>query len=99
MHSLFDQRNFNITIKDVIDIRKNPEIIQDIHSSHNAINELWLMINMHPMVHNKQISSEDIVITSTLSMSHEDTLILVSLTTAYFEYHFADCLIITINSD
>ena len=99
MHSLFDQRNFNITIKDVIDIRKNPEIIQEIHSSHNAINELWLMINMHPMVHNKQISSEDIVITSTLSMSYEKMLILVSATTAYFEYHLIDRLIITINSD
>ena len=62
-------------------------------------NELWLMTNIYPWVHNKQISSEDIVITSTLSMSYENMLILVSATTAYFEYHFIGCLIITINSD
>ena len=62
-------------------------------------NELWLMINMYPRVHNKQISSEDIAITSTLSMSYENMLILVKSTTAYFEYHLIDRLIITINSD
>ena len=62
-------------------------------------NELWLMIDMYPRVHNKQISSDDIVIASTLSMSYENMLILVSSTTAYFEYHLIDRLIITINSD
>ena len=99
--NLFAQRNLNITIKDVIDIWHNHEIKQDIHSSHNAIIEhKWtIMTNMYPWVHNKQISSEDIVITSALSMSYENMLILVSATTAYFEYHFIDCLIITINSD
>ena len=54
---------------------------------------------MYPRVHNKQISSEDIAITSTLSMSYENMLILVNSTTAYFEYHLIDRLIITINSD
>ena len=96
LQNLLAQRNINITIKDVIDILQNHEIIQGIHSIQNAMN---IMINMSPRVHNKQISSEDIVITSTLSMSHENMLILASSTTAYFEYHFTDCLIITINSD
>ena len=86
--NLFAQRNFDVTIKDVINISQNHKIIQDIHSSHSAINELWLMINMHPRAHNKQISSENIFITSTLSMSNENMLILVSSTTAYFKYHF-----------
>ena len=43
LHNMFAQRNFNITIKDVIEISQNHEIIQDIHSSQQCYK--WIMAN------------------------------------------------------